>query len=248
MPLSADKSARGAWGDASDDDALLTWRPVPRALLPQVLTGDSWSEVLARPLLFGWSEYGSASVFLAAFFFISFVLVNTFILFNVFVAVLLDKMMGQGPQDESHDNLVDLLEEFGVDEEDASEGEAKPAEARAADGKEAKRASLSGDVETTTGKGGATEHAALAQALRAVMSELHSIKESVRRLEAHAGLEEPAEPPLAKGSSQSSTKLQLLPGRTARVMPFGGGEAISEGKSATLGPLMPEDEIIEDDL
>jgi hypothetical protein len=63
----------------------------PLSSLP--LQGESWSEVVARPILFGWQEYGSISVFLSAFFFITFVLVNTFILFNVFVAVLIEKMV-----------------------------------------------------------------------------------------------------------------------------------------------------------
>jgi len=45
----------------------------------QMLTGESWSEAIARPVIFGWSEeveggYGSASNVLAALFFISFIL------------------------------------------------------------------------------------------------------------------------------------------------------------------------------
>jgi len=61
----------------------------------QCLTGESWAEVVARPVLFGWSDYGSISVFLGAVYFITFVVVNSFILFNVFVAVLLDKIISQ---------------------------------------------------------------------------------------------------------------------------------------------------------
>ena len=49
--------------------------------------------MIARPILFGWSEYGSASGPLASIFFLTFVLVNSFILFNVFVAVLIEKMV-----------------------------------------------------------------------------------------------------------------------------------------------------------
>lgn len=59
----------------------------------QVLTGDSWAEDIARPILFGWTDYGNVSIAISASFFISFVLINTFILFNVFVAVLLDKVI-----------------------------------------------------------------------------------------------------------------------------------------------------------
>jgi len=59
----------------------------------QVLTGESWAEAIARPILFGWEEYGSMSVLLGSLYWLTFTFANTFILFNVFVAVLLDKMM-----------------------------------------------------------------------------------------------------------------------------------------------------------
>jgi len=70
----------------------------------QVLTGESWAEVVARPILFGWAEYGGISVFIGAVFFITFVLVNAFILFNVFVAVLLDKVVAPDPDNEEEDD------------------------------------------------------------------------------------------------------------------------------------------------
>jgi len=72
----------------------------------QVLTGESWSEAIARPVLFGWADYGGASIYLSSIFFISFVLINAFILFNVFVAVLLDKVI----QPEEEDDLPLQLE------------------------------------------------------------------------------------------------------------------------------------------
>lgn len=57
----------------------------------QVLTGESWSEAIARPVLWWhtdpWLSAGSA------FFFVSFVLLTAFVLTNVVVAVLLDKMV-----------------------------------------------------------------------------------------------------------------------------------------------------------
>ena len=74
----------------------------------QVLTGESWSEVVARPILFGWDDYGPASIYLSTIFFISFVLVNSFILFNVFVAVLLDKVIS--PDKDLTDELDSLNE------------------------------------------------------------------------------------------------------------------------------------------
>jgi hypothetical protein len=43
----------------------------------QVLTGDSWAESVARPVLFGWHDYGNTwSTVLTAFFFFSFILTN----------------------------------------------------------------------------------------------------------------------------------------------------------------------------
>ena len=84
----------------------------------QVLTGESWSEVIARPVLFGWKDYDPLSSFLSALFFVSFVLINTFILFNVFVAVLLDKMVQPDP-------MPDIFELAGKASEEAggAEGE-----------------------------------------------------------------------------------------------------------------------------
>ena len=69
----------------------------------QVLTGESWSEAVARPILFGWNDYGPISIYLASFFFILFVLINAFILFNVFVAVLLDKVVAPDEPEEEED-------------------------------------------------------------------------------------------------------------------------------------------------
>ena len=58
------------------------------------MTGESWSEVVTRPIIFGWQDYGSfVSILFSTVYFISFILLNTFILFNVFVAVLLDKVV-----------------------------------------------------------------------------------------------------------------------------------------------------------
>merc|ERR1712019_54343 len=57
----------------------------------QILTGDSWSEAVVRPILLvypieTYEKVGSA------FFFVGFVIINYVVLINVVVAVLLDKM------------------------------------------------------------------------------------------------------------------------------------------------------------
>jgi len=53
----------------------------------QVLTGESWSEAVARPLLFGSNSAG------VGLFFTSFLIVTQIVLVNVVVAVLLEKMV-----------------------------------------------------------------------------------------------------------------------------------------------------------
>merc|ERR1712032_636261 len=48
----------------------------------QVMTGESWSEAVARPLLFGWSTSNGAVV---GIFFVSFMMLTQFVLINVVV-------------------------------------------------------------------------------------------------------------------------------------------------------------------
>lgn len=67
----------------------------------QVLTGESWSEAIARPVLW-WHTNPVLSVG-SAVFFVSFVLVTAFVLTNVVVAVLLDKMVDSGIAVEGED-------------------------------------------------------------------------------------------------------------------------------------------------
>ena len=55
----------------------------------QVMTGESWSEVVARPLLFGFDR----NAVVVAIFFVSFILLTQIVLTNVIVAVLLDKFV-----------------------------------------------------------------------------------------------------------------------------------------------------------
>jgi len=57
----------------------------------QVMTGESWSEAVVRPIL-KYYEYDTAHLFGATFFFISYRLVVAGVLVNVVVAVLLDGM------------------------------------------------------------------------------------------------------------------------------------------------------------
>merc|ERR1719230_2200061 len=64
----------------------------------QVLTGESWSEAVARPLIFGMDETNSPSSnhIIASIFFVTFLMITSIVLINVVVAVLLEKMVDEG--------------------------------------------------------------------------------------------------------------------------------------------------------
>ena len=59
----------------------------------QVMTGESWSEAIARPLLFGFSSSLTTSAIVIGAFFTSFIILMQMVLINVVVAVLLDKFV-----------------------------------------------------------------------------------------------------------------------------------------------------------
>jgi len=61
-----------------------------------VMTGESWSEAIARPLIFG--LYDNAIT--ASVFFVSFLVVTQIVLVNVVVAVLLDNFTASGSDEE----------------------------------------------------------------------------------------------------------------------------------------------------
>jgi hypothetical protein len=70
----------------------------------QVLTGDSWSEMVARPCIWYWANASPLKAYAGGFFFVSYVLVTAFMLINVVVAVLLDGMQGGGDDDAIEDS------------------------------------------------------------------------------------------------------------------------------------------------
>jgi len=79
--------------------------------LIQVLTGDSWAESIARPIMFGWHDFDNASSYIAFAYFASFTVVNTFIIFNVFIAILLDKMLAPDPPSLEEGEIEDEMEQ-----------------------------------------------------------------------------------------------------------------------------------------
>lgn len=103
VPISSETSRGYYYGNeyyGAFDRALYT--------LWQVLTGESWSEAIARPLIFGVDEIyaPSSNAGIAALFFVSFLMVNGIVLINVVVAVLLEKMVSdpeEGDEEEGSD-------------------------------------------------------------------------------------------------------------------------------------------------
>jgi len=68
----------------------------------QVMTGESWSEAVARPLLFG--LYRDA--FVVGIFFVSFIILTQIVLINVVVAVLLEKFVASDPEDDIDEDVA----------------------------------------------------------------------------------------------------------------------------------------------
>lgn len=68
----------------------------------QILTGDSWSEAVVRPILLSYPIEPYEKVG-SAVFFVGFVIINYVVLINVVVAVLLDKMQESAPESAEED-------------------------------------------------------------------------------------------------------------------------------------------------
>ena len=94
----------------------------------QVMTGESWSEAVARPLLFGLHNKNAV---VATVFFVSFVIVVQLVLVNVVMAVLLENFVVPDGNDEPDIDLDDLLNgaEPKVDMATLAEGGAGAGEA-----------------------------------------------------------------------------------------------------------------------
>merc|ERR550537_1137015 len=64
----------------------------------QVMTGESWSEAVVRPLVFGLYKNDAVVV---GIFFVSFIILTQIVLINVVVAVLLDNFITNEPDEEA---------------------------------------------------------------------------------------------------------------------------------------------------
>jgi len=114
--------------DLDNEDTILTGRQIcwgteyyatfGKSLytLFQVLTGDSWSEAVVRPIFVFFDN--PIDQLCAGIFFVTFVLLNAVVLINVVIAVLLDKMASGNDDDD-----VEEDEEDGDDSHSHEEGE-----------------------------------------------------------------------------------------------------------------------------
>jgi hypothetical protein len=93
----------------------------------QVLTGESWSEAIARPLLHGEDTFQALG---SGAFFVSFVLICAIVLINVVVAVLLEKMVDD-EADKGDDDGPDSSEDVRAVSEGDDVGDAGPSDAKA---------------------------------------------------------------------------------------------------------------------
>ena len=80
----------------------------------QVLTGESWSEAVARPTMFG--KGGGADgkgmdggAVLSGLFYVSFIIIIQIVMLNVVVAVLLEKMVEEDPPEEEEEEEEEKL-------------------------------------------------------------------------------------------------------------------------------------------
>jgi hypothetical protein len=81
----------------------------------QVLTGESWSEAVARPLIFGKDDGRDAPVWFNAIYFSSFIVITQIVLVNVVVAVLLDKFVTTEDTSEEDEKTNESLESLKRD-------------------------------------------------------------------------------------------------------------------------------------
>jgi len=130
----------------------------------QAMTGESWSEAIARPLMFGLQENNAV---MSSLFFVSYMLLMQFVLINVVVAVLLfgfveddDEPAAAAAGDDSTD--VHMLNGEGAPTSASAPSPSAPPSAAAAD-----------DMPSDA------EQARLEQMLDAILQELGSMKQDV---------------------------------------------------------------------
>jgi len=150
----------------------------------QVMTGESWSEAVARPLMFGLYRN---SIFVAIYF-VSFILLTQIVLTNVVVAVLLDKFVddpnaGGDSEEEERDKQPDEQPAETLESQEAGSRPATPMYGLSGS------PTLSPPVAVVTPIGGVGSPAALPPpalpdaALTQILSELRELRAAVKRCE-----------------------------------------------------------------
>jgi hypothetical protein len=90
------------------------------------MTGDSWAECLARPLIFGLYQ---RSAITTGFFFISFVILTNMVMMNVVVAVLLDQFVAPPPSGLTDGEVKEMIrfikQEMEREQEAAQSGKSR---------------------------------------------------------------------------------------------------------------------------
>jgi len=92
----------------------------------QLMTGDSWAECLARPLIFGLFQRSAVTT---GFFFISFVILTNMVMMNVVVAVLLDQFVAPPPSGLTDGEVKEMIrfikQEMEREQEAAQSGKSR---------------------------------------------------------------------------------------------------------------------------
>ena len=92
----------------------------------QLMTGDSWAECLARPLIFGLFQ---RSAITTGIFFISFVILTNMVMMNVVVAVLLDQFVAPPPSGLTDGEVKEMIrfikQEMEREQEAAQSGKSR---------------------------------------------------------------------------------------------------------------------------
>ena len=149
----------------------------------QVMTGESWSEAIARPIMFS-----TRNAIPTAFFFVSFILLMQIVLTNVVVAVLLEKFVEDPGTDQKEDeppvSVVPTSSLYGADGEEPGSTPA-PSDTKTSAPEEALASTNNVPVDARSNNSVASAQStrAMNEKLSLILSELQTLKTAVQRCE-----------------------------------------------------------------
>ena len=171
----------------------------------QVLTGESWAEVVARPLMFGYPS--NSSWVITSFYFSSYIVVMQIVLVNVVVAVLLDKFVEEDPKKEEEEKAVAEIAELAA----PSSAPSPSAATQSSDGFTRR---LSSSVPTATRAEMKESYEQLREELTSVHAKLDDMSKMKGQLDALAkALESMAAPTRSAAAVSAVPALPRLDGR-----------------------------------